>query len=86
MILEKCNRVSFHKKKMGKEQNVNLNAYVGKTISLKLNGNRRVEGVLRGYDQLMNVVLEDAFEVIDESEKHEMGKVVFFFLPVVYYS
>ena len=69
---------------MGKEVNVNLNAYVGKTISLKLNGNRRVEGVLRGYDQLMNVVLEDAFEVIDESEKHEMGKVVFVFLSPVY--
>ena len=62
---------------MGREINVNLNAYVGKTISLKLNGNRRVEGVLRGYDQLMNVVLEEAFEVIDENEKHEMGKVVF---------
>ena len=61
---------------MGREINVNLNAYVGKTISLKLNGNRRVEGVLRGYDQLMNVVLEEAFEVIDENEKHEMGKVV----------
>ena len=62
---------------MGREINVNLNEYVGKTISLKLNGNRRVEGVLRGYDQLMNVVLEEAFEVIDENEKHEMGKVVF---------
>lgn len=61
---------------MVKEVNVNLKAYLDKVISVKLNGNRRVEGVLRGYDQLMNIVLEDAYEVIDENDKHEMGKVV----------
>mmetsp|Transcript_3839 Transcript_3839/g.6913 ORF Transcript_3839/g.6913 Transcript_3839/m.6913 type:complete len:81 (-) Transcript_3839:114-356(-) len=29
-------------------------------ISVGLNGNRQVEGVLRGYDQFMNIVLENA--------------------------
>ena len=48
---------------MGKDLNVNLNSYVGKTITVKLNANRLVEGVLRGYDQMMNIILEDAFEV-----------------------
>ena len=31
---------------MGKELNVNLNSYVGKRITAKLNANRLVEGVL----------------------------------------
>lgn len=61
---------------MGKEVNVNLKSYLNKTITVKLNGNRRVKGVLRGYDQLMNIVLEDTYEVIDENDRHEMGKVV----------
>ena len=61
---------------MGKDLNVNLNSYVGKTITVKLNANRLVEGVLRGYDQMMNIILEDAFEVKSETEKHEMGRVV----------
>ena len=61
---------------MGKDLNVNLNSYVGKTITVKLNANRLVEGGLRGYDQMMNIILEDAFEVKSETEKHEMGRVV----------
>ena len=61
---------------MGKELNVNLNSYVGKRITAKLNVNRLVEGVLRGYDQMMNIILEDAYEVKSETEKHEMGRVV----------
>ena len=68
---------------MAKEVNVNLKAYLNKVITVKLNGNRRVEGVLRGYDQLMNIVLENAFEVIDENDKHEMGKVVRFCLNCI---
>ena len=42
---------------------------------MKLNGNRVVTGVLRGYDQFMNVVLADT---ISESsgEKKEIGMVV----------
>ena len=61
---------------MGKELNVNLNSYVGKRITAKLNANRLVEGVLRGYDQMMNIILEDAYEVKSETKKHEMGRVV----------
>ena len=45
---------------MGKDLNVNLNSYVGKTITVKM----------------MNIILEDAFEVKSETEKHEMGRVV----------
>ncbi|CBK24991.2 uncharacterized protein [Blastocystis hominis] len=61
---------------MGKEINVNLANYMGKVVTVKLNGNRIVEGVLRGYDQMMNIVLEDVYEVVNENEKQEMGRVV----------
>lgn len=61
---------------MGKEINVNLANYMGKVVTVKLNGNRVVEGVLRGYDQMMNIVLEDVYEVVNENEKQEMGRVV----------
>ena len=63
---------------MVKETNVNLNNYMGKPVTVKLNGNSRVAGILRGYDQMMNIVLEDAYEVIDEENKHQMGRVVSF--------
>lgn len=63
---------------MGKEINVNLINYMGKVVTVKLNGNRIVEGVLRGYDQMMNIVLEDVYEVVNENDKQQMGRVVRF--------
>lgn len=41
--------------------------------SVKLNGNRHVTGVLRGFDQFMNIVLDGT---IDEKGKVELGMVV----------
>ncbi|PRP86029.1 small nuclear ribonucleoprotein G [Planoprotostelium fungivorum] len=41
-----------------------------------MNGNRKVIGILRGYDQFMNLVLEDAVEQVSASEKNEIGMVV----------
>jgi small nuclear ribonucleoprotein G len=38
--------------------------YLDKQLSLKLNGRRVVTGVLRGFDSFMNVVLDDAREVV----------------------
>jgi small nuclear ribonucleoprotein G len=35
-----------------------------RSISLHLNKNRKVSGVLRGYDQFMNIVLGDAVEEV----------------------
>ena len=32
---------------------------------LKLNGRRQVSGVLRGFDQFMNLVLDDAHDVTE---------------------
>ena len=35
-----------------------------KKLSVKLNANRHVTGVLRGFDQFMNIVLENAVEEV----------------------
>jgi len=40
----------------------NLKSFLEKTVSLHLNKGRKVTGTLRGYDQFMNVVLDDAVD------------------------
>ena len=54
----------------------NLKTYLDKTISLQLNRNRRVSGVLRGYDQFMNLVLGDAVEEVAAGQTKSIGMVV----------
>ncbi len=46
------------------------------TIIVKLNGNRKVVGVLRGFDQYMNIVLDQSVEEVSANEKNEIGMVV----------
>eukprot|EP00285_Hemiselmis_virescens_P010668 CAMPEP_0173390222 /NCGR_PEP_ID=MMETSP1356-20130122/14365_1 /TAXON_ID=77927 ORGANISM="Hemiselmis virescens, Strain PCC157" /NCGR_SAMPLE_ID=MMETSP1356 /ASSEMBLY_ACC=CAM_ASM_000847 /LENGTH=76 /DNA_ID=CAMNT_0014347555 /DNA_START=94 /DNA_END=324 /DNA_ORIENTATION=- len=53
-----------------------LKRFMDKRLSLKLNANRTVTGVLRGYDQFMNVVLDQTVEHVSTSNKKEIGMVV----------
>jgi len=46
------------------------------TFAVKLNGNRIVTGVLRGYDQFMNIVLDNTMEEVSASERNSLGMVV----------
>lgn len=48
-----------------------LRAYLDRTISLSLNKNRKVVGTLRGYDQFMNVVLENAIDKTPSNASEE---------------
>lgn len=50
-----------------------LKKYMDRKLSITLNANRHVTGVLRGYDQFMNIVLD---QTIDDKEKTEIGMVV----------
>ncbi len=45
-------------------------------MSIRLNANRKIRGVLRGYDQFMNLVLDNTEEVVSETEATDMGMVV----------
>ena len=47
-----------------------------KKLELKLNAGRVVTGTLRGYDQFMNIVLDQATEICSPTEKHEIGMIV----------
>lgn len=47
-----------------------------KKLAIRLNANRRVSGILRGFDQFMNLVLEDTVEEVSSTEKNELGMVV----------
>ena len=53
-----------------------LKKYMDKRLQLKLNGNRHVTGVLRGFDQFMNLVLDEAVEEASATEKNTIGMVV----------
>jgi small nuclear ribonucleoprotein G len=54
-----------------------LKRYMDKKLTLKINGNRVVRGVLRGYDQFMNIVLDEAVEVREKAaEEQSIGMIV----------
>ncbi|CAL1545060.1 unnamed protein product [Lymnaea stagnalis] len=42
---------------------------------VKLNGNRKVTGTLRGFDPFMNLVVDDAIEETKSGEKRNIGMV-----------
>merc|ERR1712139_472758 len=53
-----------------------LRKFMEKRLDLKLNANRHVVGVLRGYDQFMNIVLDNTVEIVSPTEKNEIGMCV----------
>ena len=56
------------------------------TISpVKLNANRVVIGTLRGFDQFMNLVVDNAVEV-NGNDKTDIGMVVGFLLLIVVWN
>ncbi|KAI8059269.1 hypothetical protein BC940DRAFT_314020 [Gongronella butleri] len=61
---------------MGKASTPELKKYMDKHLSLQLNHNRKVTGILRGYDPFMNLVLDEAVEEISPSEKKPIGMIV----------
>ncbi|KAK2745026.1 Serine/threonine-protein kinase smg1 [Onygenales sp. PD_40] len=53
-----------------------LKKYMEKRLFVQLNGNRKVIGILRGYDVFMNIVLDEAVEEKTGGEKVRLGMVV----------
>lgn len=47
-----------------KENILDLSKYADKSIIVKFSGGREVSGVLKGWDQLMNLVLDEVEEVL----------------------
>eukprot|EP00347_Sterkiella_histriomuscorum_P003689 403363323 len=53
-----------------------LRKFMDLRVDLRLNANRHVAGVLKGYDQFLNIVLDNAIEIINKDEKRELGTIV----------
>ncbi|KAJ5627690.1 Ribonucleoprotein LSM domain eukaryotic/archaea-type [Penicillium odoratum] len=54
-----------------KENILDLNKYMDKQVQVKFNGGREVTGTLKGYDQLMNLVLDDVKESMRDDEGNQ---------------
>ncbi|KAH0469921.1 hypothetical protein M5K25_001304 [Dendrobium thyrsiflorum] len=52
-----------------------LKKYMDKKLQIKLNANRTVVGTLRGFDQFMNLVIDNTVDV-SGNEKNDIGMVV----------
>ncbi|KAH6607245.1 hypothetical protein Trco_003558 [Trichoderma cornu-damae] len=57
-----------------KENILDLAKYMDKEITVKFNGGREVRGTLKGYDALMNLVLDDVQETLRDEEGNESSR------------
>eukprot|EP00613_Pedinella_sp_CCMP2098_P007135 CAMPEP_0171596012 /NCGR_PEP_ID=MMETSP0990-20121206/1675_1 /TAXON_ID=483369 /ORGANISM="non described non described, Strain CCMP2098" /LENGTH=75 /DNA_ID=CAMNT_0012157099 /DNA_START=34 /DNA_END=261 /DNA_ORIENTATION=+ len=53
-----------------------LKRYMDKHLAIKLNASRKVSGILRGYDQFLNMVLDETVEEKSATERSDIGMVV----------
>ncbi|WVZ07479.1 hypothetical protein V8G54_020825, partial [Vigna mungo] len=68
--------VIFHLITMSRSgQPPDLKKYMDKKLQIKLNANRMIVGTLRGFDQFMNLVVDNTVEV-NGNEKTDIGMVV----------
>ncbi|CAM9982836.1 unnamed protein product, partial [Choristocarpus tenellus] len=52
---------------------LDLNKYLDQGVRVKLQGGREVHGVLKGFDQLVNIVLDECIEYIrDPSDPYKL--------------
>ncbi|KAG9310986.1 U6 snRNA-associated Sm-like protein LSm7 [Chiua virens] len=56
--------------KSKREAILDLSKYVNERIRVKFTGGREVNGILKGYDQLLNLVLDEVEEEFQEPEPH----------------
>ncbi|BHF59823.1 hypothetical protein AAHC03_0968 [Spirometra sp. Aus1] len=61
---------------MSRAHQPDLKKYLDKRLRLKLNGNREVIGLLRGFDPFMNIVLEECVEVTKSGQQVGIDTVV----------
>ncbi|KAF5352933.1 hypothetical protein D9758_007878 [Tetrapyrgos nigripes] len=61
-----------------REAILDLSKYSNERIRVKFTGGREVTGILKGYDQLLNLVLDEVEEEFQEPEAHKrnLGLVV----------
>ncbi len=53
-----------------------LNESLGAVVLVKLKGGRDLRGVLRSFDQHLNIVLEEADELHEGAEPRKLGTII----------
>ena len=53
-----------------------LEESLGKTVLIKLRGNRKLRGKLEGFDLHMNLVLENAEDISNPDETIKIGRII----------
>lgn len=61
---------------MSKAHPPELKKFMDKKLSLKLNGGRHVQGILRGFDPFMNLVIDECVEMAPGGQQNNIGMVV----------
>ncbi len=52
-----------------------LRKFMDLRVDLRLNGERRIAGILKGYDQFMNIVLDEAIEITQNKNSAKQAEV-----------
>jgi small nuclear ribonucleoprotein len=53
-----------------------LQKSLGSTVLVRLRNGKVLRGLLKGYDQHMNIVLEDTDEIVGENTQNRLGTIV----------
>jgi len=61
---------SQQRQKSRKESIVDLSRYLEKSIRVKFSGGREAQGILKGFDPLLNLVIDDTIEFLRGSLVH----------------
>jgi len=53
-----------------------LDESINKTVLIKLKGNKTIRGNLLGFDQHMNLLLDQAEEILSDGDSNSLGSIV----------
>ena len=53
-----------------------LDESINKKVLIKLKGGKTITGTLQGFDQHMNLLLDQSEETASEGESHSLGSIV----------
>ncbi len=53
-----------------------LEKNLGQVVIVRLKGGKKIRGKLKGFDQHLNLVLEDAEDITDTNEVKKLGEII----------
>ena len=53
-----------------------LDESLGKTVLIKLKGGKVIRGTLQGFDQHMNLTLDQSEEILEDGKNNSLGTII----------